>query len=366
MANKSHLLILDRGKQEWNKWRANNPEIEPDLSGIEIAPDTSGGFGKIAKDIHSLDVNLSVGMKDMGKKYMSDKFSGYDFSNTRLDGAKNFNKLNMNNMILEGASMVNCNFENQDMLGLNLRGVNLSHSNLKGVKIIDTNLSAAQLIGVNLRQSSIINSDLSNSDLSDSKVFGMSAWDLKLENAKQKNILITQDDQPSITIDNLKVAQFIYLLINNSDIRDVIDTVANKAVLILGNFSNRRIQVLHQIKEKLRSVDFIPILFDFDKPLERDFTETIVTLAHMSKFIIADLSEQRSIPHELAGIIPQLEVPVKPIIVDEIEGEKQYEYGMFNDFKKYRWVLDIYRYSDVDKLLDEFQEKIIDPALAYD
>ena len=37
--------------------------------------------------------------------------------------------------------------------------------------------------------------------------------------------------------------------------------------------------------------NFIPILFDFEKPGSRNFTETMRTLAHLSRFIIADVGE---------------------------------------------------------------------------
>jgi len=48
------------------------------------------------------------------------------------------------------------------------------------------------------------------------------------------NLIITDDNEPTITVDNLEVAQFIYLLLNNQKIRDVIDTITSKVVLILG------------------------------------------------------------------------------------------------------------------------------------
>ena len=39
--------------------------------------------------------------------------------------------------------------------------------------------------------------------------------ELKLDGAEQKNLIITPHDEPEITVDNLEVAQFIYLLLNN-------------------------------------------------------------------------------------------------------------------------------------------------------
>ncbi len=65
----------------------------------------------------------------------------------------------------------------------------------------------------------------------------------------------------------------MYLLLNNQKIRDVIDTIAKKAVLILGRFTPRRKAILDVLREALRTHAYVPILFDFDKPASRDLTE---------------------------------------------------------------------------------------------
>ncbi|MFN8372994.1 MAG: hypothetical protein U0694_08960 [Anaerolineae bacterium] len=82
--------------------------------------------------------------------------------------------------------------------------------------------------------------------------FGISAWDVKLDGAIQSDLVITDVDEPEIRVDNLEVAQFIYLLLNNQKIRDVIDTITSKAVLILGRFTDERKAVLDYICEELR------------------------------------------------------------------------------------------------------------------
>ena len=45
-------------------------------------------------------------------------------------------------------------------------------------------------------------------------------------------------------MDDLEIAQFIYLLLNNQKIRHVIDTITSKIVLILGRFTPERKAVL--------------------------------------------------------------------------------------------------------------------------
>ena len=181
---------------------------------------------------------------------------------------------------------------------------------------------------------------------------------MQLERAKQENLVITPSDEPVITVDNLKIAQFTYLLLNNREIRDVIDTVAKKAVLILGRFTTERKAVLDGLRDALRTQGYLPILFDFDKPASRDLTETISTLAHLARFVIADLTDAKSIPQELQMIVPNLpSVPVQPLILTS-----QHEYGMFEHFTRFPWVLPVYRYSDEVILLQSLQEKVVAPA----
>src|SRR5436189_199425 len=69
----------------------------------------------------------------------------------------------------------------------------------------------------------------------------------------------------------------------------------------------------HLSKADLSRVN-LTILFDFDKPSSRDFTETVRTLAHLSRFIIADLTDPSSIPQELYAIVPTLAIPVQPLL----------------------------------------------------
>ena len=160
-------------------------------------------------------------------------------------------------------------------------------------------------------------------------------------------------------MDDLEVAQFVYLLLNNNKIRNVIDTIGRKGVLILGRFTPKRKAVIDAIREKLRALGYVPMMFDFDKPTDKDFTETVMTLAGMSLFIIADITNPKSSPLELQTTVPNYMVPFVPIIQ---KGEKPF--SMFKDLHgKYEWVLKPLEYDTAKNLIEKFEKGIINRAL---
>ena len=143
----------------------------------------------------------------------------------------------------------------------------------------------------------------------------------------------------------------------NEKIRDVIDTIGKKAVLILGRFTPERKAVLDALREELRKRDYLPILFDFEKPASQDLTTTVSTLAHLSRFIIADLTDPSSIPYELA-VHATTPVPIQPIL---LSGNA--EFAMFVDLRRrYGWVLPTQAYDDLRQLIAELGERVIRPA----
>ena len=178
MANEEHVAQLRKGVASWNAWREENPDIRPDLS----------------------EANLS----------WAD---------------------------LHGANLREANLRKANLSWANLHGVNLQEADLSGEADLhgaclrDANLSRATLRGAHLRGALLLDSDFTNADLTNCRVHGASVWNLKLDGAKQRNLIITPENEPEITVDNIEVAQFIYLQLHGGKIRDVINNMGSKAVL---------------------------------------------------------------------------------------------------------------------------------------
>ena len=219
---------------------------------------------------------------------------------------------------------------------------------------IDVLRARAEPLGIEL-----VIGDWRNADLTGAKIFGISAWKLNLEGATQKDLVISSPfDQTTTTVDDIEMGQFLYLLLDNRKIRRVIDNITTKVVLILGSFTPERKAILDAIREELRARNYLPVLFDFHGSDNRDLTETVSTLAHMAKFIIADLTDAKSLPQELMRIVPVLpSVPVQPILLST-----EHEWGMYETFTRYPWVLPIVNYDCLDEAIESFKDKIIDLA----
>src|SRR5829696_14272 len=65
------------------------------------------------------------------------------------------------------------------------------------------------LLEADLSGATLIETNFTGADLTNCWIYGVSAWELKLERAKQQNLIITPLNDPKITVDNIEVAQFI-------------------------------------------------------------------------------------------------------------------------------------------------------------
>ena len=305
MANPEHLDILRQGVEVWNAWRTKEPWIHLDLSGA----------------------------------YLS---------------RTNLHRANLSRADLTLANLSGANLSRAELSWTDLSGADLTLANLSGA-----NLSGAYLIGAQLFETNLV-----DATLTDCRIHGISAWGVKLgAGTIQQGLVITPSTEPAVTVDDLEVAQFVYLLLHNEKIRRVIDTITSKVVLILGRFSiSERKAVLDALRDELRKPErgYVPVVFDFEKPRSQTTTTTVTLLARVARFVIADISDAKSVLQELQAIVPHSpKLPVQPIIV---AGQK--EPGMFDSFEAYPWCLKVYPYDNPAQLLAEVGDRVIGPIEA--
>jgi len=328
MANPEHLAILNEGVSAWNEWRLQNPDTHVDLT-----------FAQLDR-------------RDLPRA---------NFDEATLQVAS-FPYCNLKGATFRGADLRDANFFQADLydsnfVDANLRGAQLNEAKMVGVNLRESFLNEADLSNANLRSATMVQTDLRGAKLNGCSIYGISAWDVLLDGAQQQDLNIAPAYAPPLTVDNLEVAQFIHLLLSNERIRTIIDTITSKVVLILGRFTPERKKVLDAIKAELRRCNYLPVLFDFEGPNNRDSLETVSTIAHIARFVIADVTDAKSVLHELQRIVPGLpSLPIMPLL-----REGEHLPGMFDHFRQFRSVLEAYEYSSVEQLTAGIRQDVILP-----
>lgn len=372
MGNKKHLGIFNQGVEQWNRWRAGNETIRPNLKGLHLEKETDLTGANLSRtDLRGADLSWTyLNSTDL----RGADLRGADLTRAALQEANlmnaNLSEADLSHAIFLKADLSDADLSKAHMFGTNMTYAVLAGANLRGAIMYDAdlecaNLTGADLTGANLSCADLVEANFTQATITGCRVYGVSAWNVTLVDTAQHDLIISNEGEPELTVDDLEVAQFIYLMVNNTKIRNVINTISSKGVLILGRFSDpARKSVLDGLKVKLREFNLLPIVFDFDRPTDRDFTETVQTLAGMCMFVIADLTNPKSTPLELEATVKQYKIPYVPIIDKSVDPNP---FAMLVDLQKsFHWVLPTLRYQSREQLLggDYLKKHIVDRAKA--
>jgi uncharacterized protein YjbI with pentapeptide repeats len=410
MSNADHLAVISRGVDSWNRWRREHAETQPQLSEADLTgvyhldgADLSGADLSAANlsgaDLKSADLTRAAlsGANLMGADLRRANFIEADLrrgnlSRALLDGADLFNadlrgadlsradlsRANLSRADLGQAKLIEADLTRVSLTWAKLMGADLRQAKLMGAGLFKADLRQAKLMGAGLRDADLSQADFGWADLSEAdltgarlveanfenaclngcRIYGISAWNMRLnQETKQADLIITQPDEATVKVDDIQVAQFIYLLLKYENFRNVLNSVTKRGVLILGRFGGGGLEVLHALGESLRQSNYLPMIFDFARPENRTYTETVRTLAGLARFVVVDLSGP-SVPQELYATVPHLKIPFVPIL----EKGRQ-PYPMFVDLLEYEWVLKpIVEFDSISTLIKELPDKIVSPA----
>ncbi|MDP8973959.1 MAG: pentapeptide repeat-containing protein [Actinomycetota bacterium] len=382
MPNAAHVEKLGEGVDSWNLWRFKNPDVKPELGQADLRNANLAGVDLTGAALWQADLR--------GANLAGAALEHADLYNARLDPSRsrltnlaearlhqadltlaNLTQADLSGAALTEANLGHANLHDADLRGADLDWADLTEANLfllqgqgadfHAADLIRADLGRADLTGANLTDARLVGTNLERANISGCRVYGTSVWKAKLQGATQTDLVVTPGDEPAVTVDELALAQLVYLLLDNERVSNFIDAVTSRAVLILGAFSPpERKEVLDAIKRELRTRGYAPILFDFEGPESRDLTTTVTTLARLSRFVLVDLTAPRSSPYEVGSFARDVQVPIRPLLQKADRG-----FGMVADVQRsYDWVLETHRYEDLEHLMVTFDEEVVAPAEA--
>ncbi len=317
MANPDHFKLFLQGPKVWNEWRKENPQIEPNLSGEFIYPHFARtNQGPLRKaDVASSDPEIP-----------------FNFSRT------NFHKSSFESTIFPNADMRECYLYETDMSRAGFPGADFSGSMIRKAYCSSTDFSKAIFVDCVLNNSTFIGTDFSGARLEGCNVYGVSAWEIILdEKTVQKELFLHRDNFSRKDIglrsdvlsyvDDLALAQFFYFLNQPDGFGKSLKQLNRRSVLLLGKFKEGGLELLKMVGEMLRSRNYIPIVFDFDPSKHSNLIENVTTMAGLSRIVLANL-EGGSVPAELARVTANYRNPVIGWIHDN---KHESVYAMFKD-----------------------------------
>jgi hypothetical protein len=338
--------VLKRGLESWNQWRRDNGAVSVDLSHV---------------DLRAVDLSLMPSLRVADSKGLIPPGSSWAFIANEIVGYEvdplDLHQADLRGANLDGADLRCADCSGADLSDASLRGAELGRANLSGSRLVGTDLTGSAMRGADLSQCVLIKTNLSDSDLGYTRVYGVSVWDVAGEPRDETSLIVSPPGDATLSADSLALAQFLYFLIRNENAREVIDTLTTKVVLIRGSFGEERKRVLDSIRDRLRTIGLIPVVFDFAVPASKDTTGTVETLARISRFVVADLTAPSSVPHELATTVPFLRTT--PVLMLRQVGATGY--SMVKDLQAYPWVLAIHEYESEATLLEQISD-VIRPA----
>ena len=290
-------------------------------------------------------------------------FEDCDFQTTKISADFErclFHDCRLDDHRLRGCSFRNtafrdCSFRHADLTGVDLEGARFENCDLDGVNLTGATLRDTVFDRCNLHGAIWSDADIDGVAVNRSEIYGISLWGTRGEPALARELSLTKPGEPSgLEIDALHMAVFVASLMEGNGVRELVDGLSSTLVLVLGRFSPEHKPVLDAIRARLRELGYTAVIFDSSLPRRRDTSETVSVLAKLSRFVIADATDPRSVPYELRGFVTDSGTPLQVVT----RGEPPF--SMLEDLEKFPWVRPSREFTGASDLVEALPEMVTD------
>jgi len=151
MANPEHLKILKQGVEYWNKWREENRDVKPDLSGADLhgvhfcKEKFLNEDATVFHHLHGPDIPSEMIFVDLSEANLR----GADLSWENLSKT-DLREANLRDLQMSNARLDEANLNSADLRGARLNAAHLYKADLRGACLAWADLSGAELAGADV------------------------------------------------------------------------------------------------------------------------------------------------------------------------------------------------------------------------
>lgn len=200
MANEEHLEILRQGVAVWNRWRKENPHLQPDLHKSSLRHMELGQINLQRVNLEWADLSgtrlihadLSQTALAWATLYQANLSQATlfraDIREANLSEANlteaNFRYATLRGAILSKADLDRANLAGADLLSAHFNNATFRDANLYGANLVSATLTGADFNRTNLRLANIRLADLHEADLNSAKLAYTVFGDIDLSTVK--------------------------------------------------------------------------------------------------------------------------------------------------------------------------------------
>ncbi len=192
MANHKHVEILFQGVDAWNRWREQDVDIKPNLSGSNLNGANLAHANLRQTDLRKTDLRQANLVE-------ADLFKA-DLRNANLRGVNAISS-DLKGANMSGAHLISTDLSRSDLQGADMRGVRLDGSDLYEANLTDSNLSEANLSNAHLLSANLMRTNLRGSNLAGAVlvIANLAGADLSMANLTGARLYGTQRDEWKIS-----------------------------------------------------------------------------------------------------------------------------------------------------------------------
>jgi len=250
MANAKHLAVRKEGVEVWNRWRAQFPDIKPDISGVNLRradfmAANLGGVNLSGCDLSEADLRQAT--------LIEADLMGADLTRANLERAKltgaQLNYADMSNARLIRADLSRVDLARAKLVGASLRGAKLTGAKLALADFAEADFMGADLTRADLEGAVFVETILEGATLCRAKLQGATLVGINLRGCDLSEADLRQATLVKATLEgaNFQAAQLTNANLGAADLRGADFGRANlsKANLTKANLSKADLRVVN-------------------------------------------------------------------------------------------------------------------------
>ncbi len=191
MPNQTHLEMVNQGVEAWNKWREENPEIEPDLSDVDFSNLKLNNANLSVTDLRRSNLKNADfrGANLVRADLRASNINQTSFNLAKLREA-NFSESYLRKSDLSEADLSRAYFIRADLVKVDLCETDLTKADFRWAYLIGTDLTRADLTQADLRWAHLSESNLSDANLTKANLVKASIIKTNLHHSNFKDTLM--------------------------------------------------------------------------------------------------------------------------------------------------------------------------------